>query len=183
MSSLTRSQPLDNGVTGFLDVDEMGKLSSAVTPNKADSADNVFLDEVSSRLEQLGISTDSRDSQIIAAIQSHYGEAVVRARFTDYVSRFVRIASKYEEDMFGSTTIGFPCVSFQPPTANSVGSLGSGAIYLDDLSKAKELTANAGRIEGFRSTPTYALYQRVRLSIRRRRARLNRCGDSHSLLV
>lgn len=46
LSSATRAQPLDNGVAAFLDVDEMGKLSSAVSPSKADSADNVFMDEV-----------------------------------------------------------------------------------------------------------------------------------------
>lgn len=77
------------------------------------------------------------------------------------------MASKYEEDIFGSTTIGFPCLAFQPPTTNSAGSLGSGAIYVDEMSKAKELSANAGRIEGFRMTPTYALYQRVSLSSHR----------------
>ena len=86
---------------------------------------------------------------------------MIRARFTDYLSRFVRLASKYEEDIFGSTTIGFPCLPFQPPITNSAGCLGSGAIYPDELSKAKEMSVNAGRIEGWRMTPTYALCQRV----------------------
>ncbi|KAF8343108.1 docking domain of Afi1 for Arf3 in vesicle trafficking-domain-containing protein [Cantharellus anzutake] len=96
---------------------------------------------------------DSFDNQfieeILASILEHYGEQMIRLKFADYVGRFVRLAARYEEEIHGSTKIGFPTISC------SEGQLGSG-FSLDDM---KELTANAGRIEGWRRTPCYEYYK------------------------
>lgn len=94
--------------------------------------------------------------QLIAAITSHFGETLVRLRFTEYVSRFVRLASRYEEVATGSTALGFPTVPF------SEGSLGSGVVFPDETLFTKELSTNASRIEGWRRTKTYQYCTTVR---------------------
>ncbi|KAI0078370.1 spindle pole body interacting protein [Panus rudis PR-1116 ss-1] len=105
---------------------------------KGDNPDNLFMEDITS------------------AISFHYGEAHVRARFTDYAARFVRLAARYEEDVLGiSTTIGYPSVSYSehPPR------LGSGLCFADEIAGARELSANASRIEAFRKTEAYTLCQ------------------------
>ncbi|THH32077.1 hypothetical protein EUX98_g2113 [Antrodiella citrinella] len=79
---------------------------------------------------------------IISAISFHFGEAHVRARFAEYTGRFVRLASRYEEDVLGiNTTVGYP-----------------GGSYTERSSENSHL-ANASRIEAFRRTEIYELYQ------------------------
>jgi len=81
----------------------------------------------------------------------------VRARFTDYVQRFVRLASRYEEDTTGTTTIGFRSLPFT--ISQDTARLGSGMFFVDDAAGARELQANAARIEGWRRTELYARTQ------------------------
>ena len=87
-------------------------------------------------------------------IQQHHGESNVRQRFTEYVQRFVRMAARYEEDQFRHTDIGFRSAPFSASTA----ALGSGVVPVDPGSWAKELDANASRIEGWRKTRSYKHY-------------------------
>ena len=87
--------------------------------------------------------------QLISAITSHFGETLVRLRFTEYVGRFVRLASRYEEVATGSTTLGFPSAPFVE------GSLGKGFVFPDETMAARELATNASRIEGWRRTKSY----------------------------
>lgn len=98
---------------------------------KQDSLDNMFIDD------------------LISAITSHFGETLVRMRFTEYVVRFVRLASRYEELAVGSTKLGYGSAPF------SDGSLGSGIVFPDEGAAFKELTANASRIEGWRRNKSY----------------------------
>lgn len=90
-------------------------------------------------------------SQITASIAQHLGEAVIRGKFIEYAQRFVRLASRHEEDASvqpnAASSISFPSRAFAP------GQLGSG--LFDDGSLARELAASAGRIEGWRLTPSY----------------------------
>jgi hypothetical protein len=83
---------------------------------------------------------------------------VIRARFSDYLLRFIRLASRYEEEVFASTSIGYPSISYSP--ANG-GRLGSGAVFSDDASRQREMAANIGRIEGWRMTRSYQLWRQV----------------------
>lgn len=94
--------------------------------------------------------------QIISAITSHFGETLVRLRFTEYVGRFVRLASRYEEVATGSTALGFPSTPFVE------GSLGKGVVFPDETVAARELATNACRIEGWRRTKAYQYYTTVR---------------------
>ncbi|KAK6996988.1 protein mesa [Favolaschia claudopus] len=103
---------------------------------KADNnADNHFIEDIKS------------------AIEYHYGEGLVRVRFTEYVLRFVRLASRYEEDTTGSTKFGYPSSVFNNNAPNS--RLGSGIVFNDEQAGRKELTANSHRFEAWRKTNSY----------------------------
>ncbi|KAJ7141102.1 mesa protein [Mycena epipterygia] len=103
---------------------------------KADNnADNLFIEDVKS------------------AIEYHYGESLVRVRFTEYVLRFVRLASRYEEDVSGTTKFGYPSCSFDSRLPNP--RLGSGIVFNDESAGRKELAANSHRIEAWRKTNSY----------------------------
>jgi hypothetical protein len=102
--------------------------------------------------------------QILSAIALHYGEAHVRARFTEYATRFVRLAARYEEDVLGlETTIGYPSASFTELPGEEPR-LGSGLCFADEATCVRELAANASRIEAWRRTESYTLWQQVRRS-------------------
>jgi len=92
--------------------------------------------------------------QIRAAIEDHFGESLVRMRFTEYVTRFVRLASRYEEEITGTTTFGFPSLHFSE-TPGRPPKLGSGIAFSDDTTCLKELGANSHRIEAWRKTNSY----------------------------
>ncbi|GAA5945753.1 hypothetical protein JCM3775_005839 [Rhodotorula graminis] len=139
---------------GMDGVDELGQLggggggagSTSGAPGRSDgkeSQDVLFMEE------------------IINSIQAHYGEAVIRARFTDYVSRFVRLASRYEEDSTSTTTIGFVSAPFTAAAAGREGdaSLGSGIVFADEAAGAREVAANGPRIEAWMRTPSYHAHQ------------------------
>ncbi|CEJ02719.1 hypothetical protein RMCBS344292_16716 [Rhizopus microsporus] len=88
---------------------------------------------------------------VMAAIQAHYGETSIRAKFQDYVFRFVRLAALYEEQVYHQTKIGYG-------SKDTV--LGYGPVFVDEAAKQRELAANASRIEGWRQTISYKYYQR-----------------------
>ncbi|KAJ7213037.1 stabilization of polarity axis-domain-containing protein [Mycena pura] len=103
---------------------------------KADNnADNLFIEDIKT------------------AIEYHYGESLVRVRFTEYVLRFVRLASRYEEDTIGTTKFGYPSIAFDGRL--STPRLGSGIVFNDDSAGRKELAANSHRIEAWRKTNSY----------------------------
>lgn len=74
--------------------------------------------------------------------------------------RFIRLASRYEEDVIGMTTIGYPSTVFNEGPGES-SQLGSGMVFLDEPAGLREVTANASRIEGWRRTQTYHYFQEV----------------------
>ena len=96
----------------------------------------------------------------MAAISYHFGESLVRARFTEYVLRFVRLAARYEEDYLGSTKIGYPTSSFTVAN-DGYCQLGSGLVFPDDTLATRELAVNAKRIEGWRRSKMYEHYATV----------------------
>ncbi|KAH9941624.1 mesa protein [Epithele typhae] len=108
---------------------------------RPDSTDNVFIED------------------ILSAIAAHYSEAHVRAKFAEYALRFVHVASRYEEDALGTTAIGYPTAAYAERAPNERPRLGSGPFFADDGAAGKELAANAGRIEAWRRTECYKLFQ------------------------
>ncbi|KAF8627217.1 hypothetical protein AX15_004479 [Amanita polypyramis BW_CC] len=95
---------------------------------------------------------------IRTAIEDHFGENLVRMRFTEYVMRFVRLASRYEEETTGTTKVGYPTSSFIEGTANRPAKLGSGVFFSDEASCVRELNANAHRIQAWRTTNSYKYF-------------------------
>ncbi|RSH89393.1 hypothetical protein EHS25_002505 [Saitozyma podzolica] len=108
--------------------------SKMTSSSKADSVDNVFIDEIH------------------AAIASHYGESHIRLRFAEWLSRFTRLAADQECRHTGSTKIGFPTRPFRD------GALGSGAVFSDDATRQKEMWANGHRIDAWRRTKGYKTF-------------------------
>ncbi|KAF9337706.1 hypothetical protein BG006_003342 [Podila minutissima] len=108
-------------------------VASAPPSNKYDNGDNEFM------------------TDILSAIQAHYGEMVIRAKFQDYVTRFVQLAAQYEEQTYGQTHIGIN----QQNTPESSKYLGTGLVFSDETSRAREIAVNASRIEGWRATTSY----------------------------
>ncbi|CAO3644707.1 unnamed protein product [Mucor hiemalis] len=104
-----------------------------------------------------GLSEEKRDSdmefmhEVLSSIQAHYGETSIRAKFQDYVFRFVRLAATYEEQIYHTTNIGW---------SSPEALLGNGPVFQDEISKQRELNANGQRIEGWRQTISYKYYQR-----------------------
>jgi len=84
---------------------------------------------------------------------------VSRARFGDYVSRFVRLASRYEEETTGTTTIGFRSRPFVDGPAGDFGQLGSGLNFWDEGAGVRELQLNASRIQGWKTTISFRYLQ------------------------
>ncbi|WVF69207.1 hypothetical protein IAT40_003983 [Kwoniella sp. CBS 6097] len=114
------------------------KMNSAA---KADCVDNQFMEE------------------ILAAMASHYGESNIRLRFTDYLNRFVRLAAHQEYTQTGTTKIGYPSIPYRESGApGGAGVLGSGAVFADEQTRAREMWANAHRIDAWRKTKSYRLY-------------------------
>mgnify|MGYP006886208289 CR=1 FL=1 len=75
------------------------------------------------------------------------------------MARFVRLASRYEEETTSATTVGFASA----PAREGV-TLGSGIVFADEAAGARELAANAPRIEAWMKTPSYRAQQAVRRS-------------------
>lgn len=83
-------------------------------------------------------------------------------RFTEYVTRFVRLASRYEEEVTGATKLGFASTSCVE-TPGRAPQLGSGLMFSDEATYLRELSANAQRIEAWRKTNSYQYCIMVKL--------------------
>lgn len=88
-------------------------------------------------------------------------------RFTEYVTRFVRLASYYEEEVTGVTKVGHPSSSFSEQPGRRA-QLGSGIAFSDEATSVKELAANAQRIEAWRKTNSYHHWVAVSLRVQRK---------------
>ncbi|KAI0226105.1 hypothetical protein L0F63_004883 [Massospora cicadina] len=88
-------------------------------------------------------------ADVVLATQAHYGEMAIRAKFADYVQRFVTLALS-EDDPEGHA-VAFP----------------------DEGARARELAANRPRIEGWKQTMSYRYYCQDLQRVRRERAILH----------
>lgn len=141
--------------TGFNINGDAESLSIQDSAGKAESSDNVFMEEVSHGPAGFKIMFDEFSFQVLRAIASHISEAAIRARFSEYVHRFIRLASRYEEENFGSTKIGFRSKKAKGQE------LGSGHTFANDSARRSELSSNAARIEGWRGTRSYEYWKQV----------------------
>jgi hypothetical protein len=155
------------------------KISSKIEPASATEGQNMFLTLSSS----FGISTvhphlDSTGDQVFMedinrSIASRHGESVIRAKWRDWVLKFSRISAAFEELVYGASALHVSSHEneMESPTNGTVedpglASLrlpGHGYVWLDDLTKMKELAGNVPRIEGWRNTRSYNSLKQVSL--------------------
>ncbi|KAJ2960119.1 hypothetical protein NQZ79_g4476 [Umbelopsis isabellina] len=95
-------------------------------------------------------------NDVLSAIHSHYGEAAIRAKFEEYMQRFVRLAALYEIETYHSTKIG----STTSRIADPLGIQGESLVFADEAARQREVAANTNRIEGWRQTISYRYYQK-----------------------
>jgi len=69
--------------------------------------------------------------------------------------RFVRLASRYEEETTGTTKIAYPTLYFIEAGQDHSVQLGSGMFFNDEASCLRELNVNANRIQAWRTTNSY----------------------------
>ncbi|KAL9711825.1 hypothetical protein Ac2012v2_004898 [Leucoagaricus gongylophorus] len=132
---ITRSGTLKTEISVGSETDferKEGTKNEAITTN----SDKIFIEDIRT------------------AIEDHFGEGLVRMRFTEYVTRFARLASRYEEEVTGATKFGPPSNPFTE-IPGQAPQLGSGIAFADEATYSRELAANAHRIEAWRKTSSY----------------------------
>ncbi|KAG8946568.1 hypothetical protein FRC03_001353 [Tulasnella sp. 419] len=143
-----------------------GSTSSGIV-SRPDSYDVQFVEEIRELCAQ----------QLTSSVSQNFGETMVRWKFSEYVLRFLRLASRYEETLAPpmtepTTLIGFPSHPFSETGVSGIvtgtgvaqgfgGSLGTGLCLTDENVGPKEMSANASRIEGWRGTPCYEYWREV----------------------
>lgn len=95
------------------------------------------------------------------AITNRLGEAAVRRMWADWIARFTRQAAAYEEAVYGTSAL---YIGGERCDAGAYGVAGHGYVWPDEASRARELAANAHRIDAWRNTRAYySLVQHVAL--------------------
>lgn len=86
-------------------------------------------------------------------VNNHYGETSVRSVCRQYISRFVRIATNYEEMKYGLTNL-WP--SSNDPTYNVIP--GYGYVWSNEQQKAHDLQLYSVVVEGWRASRNYKFF-------------------------
>lgn len=107
---------------------------------------------------QQSITDNEFINDVMKCIQAHYGEMAVRAKFQEYVLRFVRLAARYEEVNYGLTGLCWK---------SDKNTLGYGPVFVDQATEQRELEVYANRIEAWRQTISYKYYQEVKYNLGR----------------
>lgn len=104
-------------------------------------------------------------ASVLAAISDRRGEGAVRAKFRLWIAKFIRLASAFEEMVYGASALSIHSPPADSPTNSSLSPLhspeldpavaGHGYVWPTNDAKVKELAANATRIEGWRTTRSY----------------------------
>ncbi|KAF8629141.1 hypothetical protein AX17_005727 [Amanita inopinata Kibby_2008] len=142
-----------------LTVSHTVRLSTLKTEAPVASEDEIGRSMKEPKIDSVGKIDYNADKNFIddirAAIDDHFGENLVRMRFTEYVMRFIRLASRYEEETTGITKIGYATSSFIEGSTDRSSQIGSGIVFNDESTCLRELNANAHRIQAWRSTNSY----------------------------
>ena len=108
--------------------------SSSLASNGDPTGDQAFIDSINN------------------SINSRHGEAAIRTKWRDYISKFARVAAAFEESVYGASAL---YIGASEADAGAHGVHGHGYVWPDDSAKARELGANVWRIEGWRNTRSY----------------------------
>ncbi|KAI9786080.1 MAG: hypothetical protein M1816_008108 [Peltula sp. TS41687] len=109
--------------------------SASFTANGADpTGDQAFMEDV------------------LRSIASRHGEAVIRAKWRDWVLKFTRVAAAFEESVYGVSALH---VGGEEADTQNTGITGHGYVWSDEASRQRELAGSVYRIEGWRNTRSY----------------------------
>lgn len=92
---------------------------------------------------------------LLASIANRRGENAIRARWRSWILKFTRIASAFEETVYGASTLYVGSQAHDSEKENPYGVSGHGYVWPDEASRLRELAANVHRIEGWRNTRSY----------------------------
>ncbi|KAK4507620.1 hypothetical protein PRZ48_001355 [Zasmidium cellare] len=105
---------------------------------------------------------------VLAAINERHGENAIRSKFRKWVVKFTRLASSFEETVYGASALHIhdphsPKTAYPGTAESPVDSpkewppevTGHGYVWPTAQSKNNELAANSTRIEGWRNTRSY----------------------------
>ncbi|CAK7269677.1 hypothetical protein SEPCBS57363_003722 [Sporothrix epigloea] len=113
-------------------------------------------------------------ADILKSVAARLGERVIRAKWRDWIVKFTRIASAFEETVYGAsvlnmaggggndfdspispaTTMTTTSTAMSSPAVVSAAN-GHGYIWADDNAKQRELAGNATRVESWRNSRSY----------------------------
>ena len=91
-------------------------------------------------------------NDILQSIGARHGEAALRSKWRDYISKFTRLAAAFEEGVYGASAL---YIGASEADAGVAGISGHGYVWPDETARARELGANVWRIEGWRNTRSY----------------------------
>lgn len=89
---------------------------------------------------------------LLQSIANRHGENAIRAKWRSWVLKFTRIATAFEETVYGASAL---YIGSHETDTGAYGVAGHGYVWPDDHSRMKELAANVHRIEGWRTTRSY----------------------------
>jgi hypothetical protein len=89
---------------------------------------------------------------LLQSIANRHGENAIRAKWRSWILKFSRIASAFEETVYGASAL---YIGAHETDAGTYGVSGHGFVWPDENSRMKELAANVHRVEGWRSTRSY----------------------------
>ncbi|EXJ56602.1 hypothetical protein A1O7_06946 [Cladophialophora yegresii CBS 114405] len=151
ISSCIEAAPITEGTTFFHHHGH--SVMSQKDLNHSDATGDVlFMDDVS------------------RGIASRAGEAIIRAKFRAYITKFTRIAAAFEETVYGASSLSvLPPTEVDKPDATGSSAAprpmsvrsssrhlkGHGYVWPNEEAKTRELAASAARIEGWRNTRSY----------------------------
>ncbi|KAI9823925.1 MAG: hypothetical protein M1832_002243 [Thelocarpon impressellum] len=88
---------------------------------------------------------------VLRSVASRHGEAVIRAKWRDWVIKFTRIAAAFEESVYGASALHIGGEETDPGSVVN----GHGYVWSDDGARQRELAGGVSRIEGWRNTRSY----------------------------
>lgn len=89
---------------------------------------------------------------LLHSIAARHGEAAIRAKWRDYITKFTRMAAAFEESVYGASAL---YVGASEADAGAYGVQGHGYVWPSEEARTRELGANVSRIEGWRNTRSY----------------------------
>ncbi|KAB8265568.1 docking domain of Afi1 for Arf3 in vesicle trafficking-domain-containing protein [Aspergillus pseudonomiae] len=146
------------------------KISSHVEPAPITEGLLYFQQQGLNHLHASNLNSDPTGDNLFMedvqrSITNRYGENAIRAKWRAYILKFARVASAFEETVYGASNLYIigPNEELSPESPSGVQAdpldpttlRGHGHVWPDEISKQRELMASVSRIEGWRTTRSY----------------------------